>query len=47
MRVYVTTVGTPPEAVFNPLWYLAEVYDWIRRRFIPSGTMTLVASLRR
>lgn len=29
MRAYVTTVGTSPEAVFNPLWYLAEAYDWI------------------
>ncbi len=29
MRAYVTTVGTSPEAVFNPLWYLAEVYGWV------------------
>lgn len=29
MRSYVTTVGTSPEAVFNPLWYLAEVYSWV------------------
>lgn len=29
MRAYVTTVGTTPEAVFNPLWYLAEVCSWI------------------
>ncbi len=29
MRAYVTTVGTSPEAVFNPLWYLAEVHGWV------------------
>ncbi len=28
-KAYVTTVGTSPEAVFNPLWYLAEAYSWI------------------
>ncbi|QDA31656.1 hypothetical protein FH039_08675 [Thermococcus indicus] len=32
MRAYVTVVGTTPEAVFNPLWYLAEVYSWIPER---------------
>ncbi|HII61480.1 hypothetical protein [Pyrococcus horikoshii] len=32
MRVYVTTVGTSPEAVFNPIWYLAEVYSWVPDR---------------
>ncbi|AFL96145.1 hypothetical protein CL1_1950 [Thermococcus cleftensis] len=29
MRAYVTTVGTSPEAVFNPLWYLVEVHGWV------------------
>ncbi|MDV3103756.1 CRISPR-associated ring nuclease [Thermococcus waiotapuensis] len=29
MRAYVTTVGTSPEAVFNPLWYLMELRDWV------------------
>ncbi|NJE10074.1 hypothetical protein [Thermococcus sp. MAR1] len=28
-KAYVTTVGTSPEAVFNPIWYLAEAYSWI------------------
>ena len=31
-KVYVTTVGTSPEAVFNPLWYLVEVHSWIPDR---------------
>jgi len=31
-KVYITTVGTSPEAVFNPLWYLVEVYDWVPDR---------------
>jgi len=29
MKAYVTTVGTSPEAVFNPLWYLVEVHGWL------------------
>ena len=29
MRAYVTTVGTSPEAVFNPLWYLVEIHSWV------------------
>ncbi|NJF24399.1 hypothetical protein [Thermococcus sp. Bubb.Bath] len=29
MRAYVTTVGTSPQAVLNPLWYLMEVKGWI------------------
>ncbi|ALV63523.1 hypothetical protein ADU37_CDS18240 [Thermococcus sp. 2319x1] len=29
MRAYVTVVGTSPEAVFNPLWYLVEVHGWV------------------
>ncbi|ASJ09270.1 hypothetical protein A3L11_08525 [Thermococcus siculi] len=29
MRAYVTAVGTSPEAVFNPLWYLAEARSWM------------------
>jgi len=29
LKAYVTTVGTSPEAVFNPLWYLVEAYDWV------------------
>ncbi|ASJ15760.1 hypothetical protein A3L04_01070 [Thermococcus chitonophagus] len=29
MKVYVTSVGTSPEAVFNPLWFLVEVYSWV------------------
>ena len=29
MKAYITTVGTTPEAVFNPLWYLAEGHSWI------------------
>lgn len=29
MRAYVTTVGTSPEAVFNPLWYFAEIRSWV------------------
>ncbi|KUH33935.1 hypothetical protein APY94_04185 [Thermococcus celericrescens] len=29
MRAYVTAVGTSPEAVFNPLWCLAECHSWV------------------
>ncbi len=32
LKAYVTTVGTSPEAVFNPLWYLVEAYNWIPDR---------------
>jgi len=32
MKVYVTSVGTSPEAVFNPLWHLIEVYSWVPDR---------------
>ena len=32
MKAYITTVGTSPEAVFNPLWYLVEVHGWIPDR---------------
>lgn len=32
MKAYVTAVGTSPEAVFNPLWYLAEVHSWVPDR---------------